>query len=63
MNLLTSKNSYEENNILEKNEKYTISEIKDDNINIKYIIFMAILDNGNRIFIIRHNNNLNAKTF
>ena len=51
MNLLTSKNSYEENNILEKNEKYTISEIKDDNINIKYIIFMAILDNGNRIFI------------
>ena len=51
MNMLTAKNNFDTDNILEKNEKYTISEIKDDNINIKYIIFMAILDNGNRIFI------------
>ena len=51
MNMLTSKNNFDKDNILEKNEKYTISEIKDDNINIKYIIFMANLDNGNRIFI------------
>ena len=51
MNMLTSKNNFDKDNILEKNEKYTISEIKDDNINIKYIIFVANLDNGNRIFI------------
>ena len=40
MNMLTSKNNFDKDNILEKNEKYTISEIKDDNINIKYIIFI-----------------------
>lgn len=51
MNMLTAKDNFDKDNILEKNEKYTISEIKDDNINIKYIIFMANLDNGNRIFI------------
>ena len=51
MNILTAKNNFDKDNILEKNEKYIISEIKDDNINIKYIIFMANLDNGNKIFI------------
>ncbi len=51
MNMLTAKDNFDKDNILEKNERYTISEIKDDNINIKYIIFIANLDNGNRIFI------------
>ena len=36
MNMLTTRSNLEKNNILEKNEKYTISEIKDDNTNIKY---------------------------
>ena len=51
MNMLTARSNYEKNKILEKNEKYTISEIKDDNTNIKYIIFVSNLDKGYRIFI------------
>ena len=51
MNMLTTRSNLEKNNILEKNEKYTISEIKDDNTNIKYIIFISNLDNGNKVFI------------
>ena len=43
--------SKEASKILEKNEKYEISEIKDDSTNMKYIIFIAKLDNDYRIYI------------
>ena len=51
MNILTSRNSIDKNSILEKNDKFTISELKDDNTNIKYILFTSNLDNGNRVYI------------
>lgn len=51
MNILTAKSNLKKNKILEKNEKYEISEIKDDSTNMKYIIFIAKLDNDYRIYI------------
>ena len=51
MNMMTTRSSLEKNNLLEKNEKYTISEIKDESTNIKYIIFVSNLDNGYKIYI------------
>ena len=40
MNIMTAKSNFDKKNILEKNDKYQISEIKDDSTNIKYIIFI-----------------------
>ena len=51
MNILTARSSLKKNKILEKNEKYEISEIKDDSTNMKYIVFTAKLDNSYRIYI------------
>jgi len=51
MNLFTTKSNLEKEHILEKNEKYKISEIKDEITNIKYIIFISELDNGYKIYI------------
>ena len=51
MNLMTVKSNMEKKNILEKTDKYTISEIKDETTNIKYIIFVSNLDNGYKIYI------------
>ncbi len=38
-------------NILEENEKYTISKYRDAKTNINYIILIANLDNGYKLFI------------
>ena len=51
MNMMTTRSGLEKNNVLEKNEKYTISEIKDETTNISYIIFVSKLDNGYKIYI------------
>ena len=51
MNMMTARSGLEKNNVLEKNEKYTISEIKDETTNISYIIFVSKLDNGYKIYI------------
>ena len=51
MNILTARSSLKKNKILEKNEKYEISEIKDDSTNMKYIVFTAKLDNDYKIYI------------
>lgn len=51
MNILTARSSLKMNKILEKNEKYEISEIKDDSTNMKYIVFTAKLDNDYKIYI------------
>ena len=51
MNMMTTRSNLEKNNLLEKNERYTISEIKDESTNIKYIIFVSNLDNGYKIYI------------
>lgn len=51
MNIMTARSSLNQKSILEKNEKYQISEIKDNNTNIKYIIFISKLDNGYKIYI------------
>ena len=51
MNIMTAKSNFDKKNILEKNDKYQISEIKDDSTNIKYIIFISRLDNGYKIYI------------
>ena len=51
MNLMTARSILEQNAVLEKNDKYIISEIKDDTTNIKYIILISNLDNGYRVYI------------
>ena len=51
MNIMTARSNLNQKSILEKNEKYQISEIKDNNTNIKYIIFISKLDNGYKIYI------------
>ena len=51
MNIMTAKSNLDKKNILEKNEKYQISEIKDDSMNINYIIFISKLENGYKIYI------------
>ena len=51
MNIMTAKSNFDKKNILEKNDKYQISEIKDDSTNIKYIIFISRLDNSYKIYI------------
>ena len=51
MNIMTARSSLNQKSILEKNEKYQISEIKDNNTNIKYIVFISKLDNGYKIYI------------
>ena len=51
MNILTARSSLKKNKVLEKNEKYEISEIKDDSTNMKYIVFTAKLDNDYKIYI------------
>ena len=51
INIMTAKSNLDKKNILEKNEKYQISEIKDNSTNIKYIIFISKLENGYKIYI------------
>ena len=51
MNLMTARSILEQKTVLEKNDKYIISEIKDDTTNIKYIILISYLDNGYRVYI------------
>ena len=51
MLILSSRNSQEEDIILDKQEKYTISELNDIGTNIKYIMLTASLDNNYQLFI------------
>lgn len=51
MNMFSTKSNLEKENIIEKKEKYIISETKDEITNIKYIILMSELDNGYKSFI------------
>ena len=51
MNMMTARSSLQKDSIIEKNDKYIISEIKDESTNINYIIFISNLDNGYRIYI------------
>lgn len=39
------------NNILEKNNKYTITKFKDNKSNMNFIIFTAVLDNSYKLYI------------
>ena len=50
MLILSSKNIQEEN-IINKKEEYTISELNDTNTNIKYIMLTATLDNNYQLYI------------
>ena len=51
MNMMTVRSSLQKDSIIEKNDKYIISEIKDEDTNINYITFISNLDNGYRIYI------------
>ena len=51
MAMMTSKSNMSKNNILEKSENYTISEVFDNVTNIKFIILMAKFDNGYQMYI------------
>lgn len=51
MTMMTSKSNRNKGNILEQTGTYTISEIDDSGTNIKYIMLMASLDNGYKIYI------------
>lgn len=51
MSKMTSKNAMENSNILERKEKYMITELFDNVTNIKYIMLIATLDNDYNIFI------------
>ena len=51
MSILSSNVEDDKRKIIEKNNKYTISESYDTATNIKYIILTAVLDNNYRIYI------------
>ena len=51
MSKMTSRNSIEKSDVIEKRDNYQITESFDDTTNIKYIILMAILDNEYNIYI------------
>ena len=51
MTMMTSQDSLENQNVLEKQKKYTITETFDEATNIKYIILVANLDNGYKMYI------------
>lgn len=48
--ILTSNKNIKNKNIIEQNEKYIITEIKDNNTNINYIVLIAILDNKYQMY-------------
>ena len=50
MSMMTRSN-FERRNVIEKNDNYTISEIKDEATNINYIILAANLDNGYKMYV------------
>ena len=51
MSMMTSKSNMDRRSIIEEKENYTISEIEDNGINVKYIMLMANLDNGYKMYI------------
>lgn len=51
MSMMTSKNNLKKDNVIEQSQKYIISEIKDETTNINYIILIANLDNGYKMYI------------
>ena len=50
MTMMTSKNNFKKDNIIEQKDNYTISEAKDDATSINYIILVANLDNGYKMY-------------
>lgn len=51
MTIMASKNNMDQSEVLEQNEKYSISEINDSGTNINYIMLTSVLDNGYKLYI------------
>ena len=50
MSMMTAKSNFNKDNIIEQRENYTISEVKDETTSINYIILVANLDNGYKMY-------------
>ena len=51
MTMMSYKSNLQQENIIEKNRDYVIIDVKEDTTNINYIMLMADLDNGYKIYI------------
>ena len=51
MSMMTAKSNMDRRTIIEEKKNYAISEIDDSGINVKYIMLMANLDNGYKMYI------------
>ena len=51
MSMMTARSNMDRRTIIEEKKNYAISEIDDSGINVKYIMLMANLDNGYKMYI------------